>query len=105
MNDIGATTPQSKLPSMGAAWRSKHCGLGIVLPLAGLAIAACGSTYVPGNSEQIPSLRDLYPQALEIAQIWKTDAHLIWAEVSMRALPEVVFAFNSVSDPGEGALV
>ena len=90
---------------MGLPCRSKHWSLGIVLPLAGLAIAACGSTYVPGNSEQIPSLRDLYPQALEIAQIWKTDAHLIWAEVSMRALPEVVFAFNSVSDPGEGALV
>ena len=105
MNDMPAAIPQSKPTSMGSAWRSKHCSLGIVLAVAGLAIAACGRTYVPGSNEQIPSLRDLYPQALEMAQIWTTDAHLIWAEVSMEALPEVVFAFNSVSDPGEGALV
>lgn len=36
--------------------------------------------------------------------MWQADAHLVWAEVSMEPSPEVVFAFNSPSNPTQGLL-
>jgi hypothetical protein len=45
------------------------------------------------------------PDAMDLAKTWEEDAHLIWAEVSVLPTSEVVFAFDSASEPKHGALV
>lgn len=101
------------LQKLEAKTRNPLVGVFVLFVISAIIALALGSNLQPteNNGEQamqyeLPSIMDLYPQALSNAQGWYTDAYMVSADISIRGLSVwTTFIFETMSTPKEGLLV
>ncbi len=85
--------------------------LALAVGLVASQVLSCAPEATPNTGKlRVLSVRELYPKALAEASLWRPDAFLVWADVTLRRAdsiraPDAAFAFNTRVDPTSGLLV